>query len=426
MVRWALKKGADRRFRSGHPWIFSNELLASPKGISPGALVELLDHQGNFLAFGYGHPNSLISFRELTRSSKEEPNSDGFFVSKFQKMVQFRNSLGLKNASYRLCFGEADGLPGLIVDRYVVSGSLGQWLVIQAQTAGAEVLTQSIMSALESLSTQEQLGFSWNQTGVIVKNDSSMRGLEGLKIEPAVISKSMEGVDPSRLQIQVRSAARGESLKFNVDLIDGQKTGFFLDQSYNIDLTAKILSDRLESSQKKKIRILDLCPYVGQWGSQLSALVVSLACEVEVVLFDASEDALAKATENVKLAGGQPQAIKGDVLKDLDKVEGLFDVVICDPPAFIKSRKDLGPGEHAYFKMNAAALSKCDRNSIYVSCSCSGLFTDTLFAEMLQKAERRSGKLVRWIACGEQGPDHPVRSFFPEGKYLKCRIGITD
>jgi 23S rRNA (cytosine1962-C5)-methyltransferase len=175
-VIWRLRPGADRRFNAGHPWVYSNELAESPKGVEPGALVELQDASQKFMARGYGNPASLISFRVLTRDPNEkEPLSPQNLAQRFSAAAELRAKVGLKDFSYRLCFAEADGLPGLIIDRYVLKGGT-QAFVVQAHTAGMDRCLPEIFQALEI-----HAGENWEKTGIVLRNDVSVRKLEDLR-----------------------------------------------------------------------------------------------------------------------------------------------------------------------------------------------------------------------------------------------------
>jgi 23S rRNA (cytosine1962-C5)-methyltransferase len=204
------------------------------------------------------------------------------------------------------------------------------------------------------------------------------------------------------------------------NLWTGQKTGFFLDQSFNID----VVYEHILRTKKPKIKLLDICSYVGQWSAKLSKGLQSKGVEIECTAIDSSANALAFTKENVEAQGGKLNSIRCDVFKaDWTVEEKSFDVVICDPPALIKNRKDLEVGKHGYMKLNTLALQKCAKDAIFVSCSCSGVLSRDDFKEVLQKAVKRSGRRVLWVGEGRQSPDHPVRDWFPEGEYLKCFLG---
>jgi 23S rRNA (cytosine1962-C5)-methyltransferase len=429
MTSWLLKKGSEKKFRSGHPWVFSNELLQSPKGVMPGELVELKDYQGGFLALGYGHPNSLISFRTL--SKRQVPAVDGtFFRDRLLKASELRRLAGLSRWSHRLCFAEGDYLPGLVIDRFRLEGDR-QVFVLQSSTAGMDRLLAQVIEGLELMVKEEcardSEALRWDVSAVIVANDSKSRAMEGIPVEPKRVLRGLDGFDPATASLIAEPSLPGlKPVTFQADLIGGQKTGFFLDQRFNIQLTSRFLSSLAKDKirEGREVRILDLCCYIGQWGAHLANVVNSLGGRAAVTSVDASAKALEIAARNVEAHGGRSTIEKLDVLEGLEKFEARsFDVVICDPPAFIKKKKDLPTGTQAYFKLNRDAIRKTAGGGLYVSCSCSGLFTEEDFRSMLARVVSASGVEARWMARGAHSADHPQRPEFPQGTYLKGWIG---
>lgn len=443
MAVWTLRSGLDRRFRAGHPWVFSNELADRPKGLTPGDPVELRDASGGFVARGYGNPASLIAFRAVSRDPAEaEPCSASGILKKLRSALALRVQSGLGQVSHRLCFGEADGLPGLIIDRYRVPEA-GQVFVVQAHTAGADRWVSILPEVLESLLKDFSKipdSPTWEETAVLVRNDMGVRELEGLAIEEPRILKSWKagslGVRAIRLlaassvrvsgagsSIPRVNASEKESLGFldlRVNLEQGQKTAFYLDQAANI----RTLVSLLERAPEPPLKILDLCSYVGQWGSQIARSMRARGLKAEVTSVDASYPALDLAKNNIESAGGDTREIKADVIGGLGALgSGEYDLVIADPPALMKSRKNIPQARHAYLQLNTDAFRLVKNGGWVVSCSCSSLFEESEFVATLAKAARRSGVEVRWIAKGMPSPDHPVLAEFPEGDYLKCRIG---
>jgi len=432
MTIWHLKKGSEKKIRFGHPWVFSNELAQSPKGIRPGELIELRDFSGAFLACGYGHPNSLISFRTL--STRQEPEIDGgFFLSRLKAAARVREIAGLDKESHRLCFAEGDRLPGLVIDRFVLANRVGQVFVVQSSTAGMDLLTPRVLEALEDL-VKHEARVSWQNTVVIAANDSKARLLDGLLAEPKKIIQAAANFKAEKAKILVQAPSPDmQALTFTADLLGGQKTGFFLDQRLNVQMTARFVKQILLNEQlagKREIRILDLCCYIGQWGTQLANLATHYGRSAHVTLVDASAQALEIAAENVKAHGGVADHRKLDVLgQGEDGLDGLerrsYDVVICDPPAFIKKKKDLPAGAQAYYKMNREAIRKTAANGVYVSCSCSGLFGEEEFRTMLSRVMQSYDGDIRWLVRGGHSPDHIQRPEFPQGTYLKSWIGAV-
>lgn len=420
---WRLKKGMDRRFRSGHPWVYSNELDSSPKGIEPGAPVELRDAGGQFLARGYGNPSSLISFRALSRKPEEvAPWSPEGVLARLREAAAIRNSLGLSGVSHRLCFGEADQLPGLIIDRYRLEAAHpAQAFVIQAHTAGADRLLPQVRLALDQLVSESDIPHE--RSAIVLRNDVGMRTLDGLTESEVETLRPAKGVDLAKARIRMAPSTGNDPIIFEADLLKGQKTGFFLDQSANTRQFANIW----KPTGKETIRILDLCCYAGQWSSQLARAFQARGNQVEVTLFDASASALEIAKRNVGAQGVQKvTTVQGDVLKDLNQFQAeSFDLVISDPPALIKGRKNIAAGTHAYLQVNTQAFRVVKTGGAVICSSCSFLLDDESFLQTLSKAAVRNDRRVRWVSRGGQAGDHPVLAEFPEGRYLKAWMGVV-
>ncbi len=408
---WRLKRGSDRRVRAGHPWVYSNELQASPKGITPGEKITIMDASGDFLAHGYGNPSSLIAFRVVSRVEADSQwDTVAPITARLKAAWDFRVGLGLDQASFRWVFGEGDDFPGLILDVYQLKTGK-RVVVVQAHTAGVDRLLPVILQAVEAVAKPES---------VVIRNDVSHRKLEGLLIEePKVVGK----LNPDGESVLIRSSA--EPLTFQFDLIKGQKTGFFLDQSENIHQFLELVLRSLKNRKgSEPIRVLDLCCYVGQWSTQIAASLKARGISTEVLLVDASARALSFAKGNVERAGGKAEVLEADVLADLPKLTGVeFDIVICDPPALIPARKDIPTGAAAYLKLNTEAFRLLAPKGWMVTCSCSQLLEEETFAKQVTRAMIRNHKDMRWLARGTQALDHPLRLEFTEGKYLKMWIG---
>ncbi len=388
MTIWTIKKGMERRFLAGHPWVYSNELTESPKGIKPGAEIELRDARGQFLALGFGNPSSLISFRAITR--KKEPVAD-VVRKRLREAWEFRKSL-TSYQSFRWVHAEADHFPGLVLDYY--STAQGGVLAAQLNTAASESLLPMILELAPHRTT-------------ILHRSANVRKLEGLDVREAEV---LGAKDIGAVQIE-------PGIELHADLVNGQKTGLFLDQLQNIDLVARLLQNW---GKKKAPRILDLCCYVGQW----SAILARRFPGAEVTAFDASKTALEFARKNVP---GKFTAVQGDIMDDLVKFKDeSFDLVICDPPALIKNRKDIAAGARGYAKINAESLRILAPGGAIVSCSCSGLLDETEFQNALARAAQKSGREVRWIGRGGFSVDHPKLAEFSEGSYLKVWVGARN
>jgi 23S rRNA (cytosine1962-C5)-methyltransferase len=423
---WRVRSKADKRFRSGHPWVYSNELQDSPKGIEPGAPVELQDAGGAFLARGYGNPSSLIAFRTLTRDPGQlTPMSNEFILEALISAGKIRKALGLANFSHRLCFGEGDFLPGLIIDRFVLKAEpQAQAFVVQLHTAGMDQLQDALPGILR-LYAEKMTAIPWTRTAVVFRNDLTVRKLEGVREEEPRVVHPIPGMDLEDVTLLVREAAGEKAIEFVVNLAEGQKTGFFLDQAANIQLAVQKLS-HLQPSDGKKLRILDICCYVGQWGAQLARVFRAKGFDVEVLALDASAQALELAKQNIEAAasGVVCKTMKADFAALSELSDHQFDIVVCDPPALIKGRKDIPVGTHAYLQLNTQAFRLVRPRGAVVSCSCSNLLEESEFVRTLSKAAYRNRARVRWVGRGSQAADHPILLEFPEGQYLKCWIGL--
>ena len=421
---WRLKPGAEKRVLAGHPWVFSSDLAHSPRDLEPGTLVQLHGASGGYMAWGYGHPNSLIAFRVLSLAPPPT-HLVTWLGEKLAHAWAWRQRNGLAEFSFRLVHGESDGLPGLVVDRFRLEGHR-QAFVVQASTAGMDRLLPEILQAIEVWVKSGGTGLSWQDTGVVVAGDARSRILEGLALNPRFRHKDLTGWGAEGpISFLVQSAAvETEGLTLQCDLLGGQKTGFFFDQRANLRSTAEHLARVWRQARPERVRILDLCCYVGQWGAQLAAVARQEGIRSEVTIVDSSAAALQLAELNVRPFAESCQAVKADVLKDLSAIPvGHYDVVVCDPPAFIKKRKDMPTGIQAYTKLNREAMRRLTPTGTYVSCSCSGLLSEDDFRSALRRAAQQARANLVWVAHGLQGADHPVRFEFPEGQYLKAWLG---
>jgi 23S rRNA (cytosine1962-C5)-methyltransferase len=427
---WTISSRGEKRFSLGHPWVFSNEISNSLKSVETGDLVQLANQKGQFLALGYGNPHSLIAFRTLSRSN--HPINEDWLVSKFIEAAKFRAHLGLTEHSHRLVFSEADGLPGLIVDCFKTSYSQ-QVFVLEILTAGIEKLLSVIVADdlfknfLKTALANGLAYLPWEQTSLVLKKDNSFRKMENLPIIETEVCGALSANELSNQEILIsQSLHRKESIGFHTDLVHGQKTGFFLDQRSNIQLLLSQMPTLKASTPEQPIRILDLFCFAGQWSGQIARELKSRGHFVEVTCADASQKALDFAVENTKKHCQKVTPLKMDIVeKCQDLPHGVFDIVICDPPALIKSKKDHPAGKNAYTKVNTAALRSLNKSGIFISCSCSQHLSDEDLVEVLTMATLKSRKNMNWIAKGQQGPDHPMRLEFPQGTYLNSWLGLA-
>ena len=382
-----LAKNQDRRLRAGHVWVYSNEVdnEATPlKGFEAGETVNIENAQGNWLGLGYVNPNSLICARLVTRS--RDFHLDGsLLVHRIKVALALRERLYMQ-PYYRLLFGEADGVPGVVVDRY------GDHLAVQITTAGMEAQREALVAALVKV---------LKPTGIILRNDTSVRELEGLTryIELA------HGSVPETVAIEE------EGCRFDVSPGQGQKTGWFYDQAANRGQLVRYVGGR---------RVLDVCSYIGAWAVRAAKAGASAVTAVDV-----SAQALEQVVHNASLngVGERIQTVRGDafqVLRELRAQRERFDVVVLDPPAFIKRRKDLKEGTLAYRRLNEAALGLLERDGVLVTASCSFHMQRDEFLRTVQQAARHGDRSLQLLQQGQQSPDHPIHPAIPETAYLKA------
>jgi 23S rRNA (cytosine1962-C5)-methyltransferase len=387
-----LKRGEDRRLRAGHLWIFSNEVdtAATPlTQFEPGAAVQVHSDRDQFLGFAYVNPRTLIAARIVGRDPAY-PLDGGLIVHRLRVALALRERL-YREPFYRLVFGESDGLPGLVLDRY------GDVVVAQSGTAGIDRLRAEIEAAVEKVVHARTL---------VWKNDSGARELEGL-------DKSVAAAGDAALPAEI--SVREQEVDFVAPLADGQKTGWFYDQAAN--------RERLRRYLPPGARVLDVCSYVGAWAvTALKAGAGSATC------VDASVMALDYVSRNARANGVEVATLKGDAfdaLKSLQESGARYDVVILDPPAFAKRKKDAPQALAAYRKLNQLALPLIERDGILVSCSCSYHMPAEDLSGAIQAAARHGSRFVQVLEQGGQSPDHPVHPAIPETRYLKsffCRV----
>ena len=384
-----LKRNEDRRLHAGHLWIFSNEVDTSqtplPK-FKAGELVRVLAHNDRALGLAYVNPKSLIAARVL--ETWKIPDT-AWLAERIRAAMILRDRLYPK-PYYRLVYGESDGLPGLVIDRY------GSTCVVQIGTAGMERLKPQIQEALSQVLKYDALLF---------KNDSAAREMEGL---PGYVEAVKGSFDAPALVIE-------DDLEFEAPLSDGQKTGWFFDQAANRRALPKYLPPGG--------RVLDVFSYVGAWGVRAAHHGAR-----EVTCVDSSAAALDLAAANARRNRVKLVTHKGDafdVLEEFAKQGARFDVVIIDPPAFAKRKKDLPKALAAYKRLNQLAIQVLAGEGILVSCSCSFHVSAEELQDAIAKAARGAGKHVQILEMGGQAPDHPVHPAIPETRYLKayfCRI----
>lgn len=385
-----LKKNEERRLRAGHLWIYSNEIdtKATPlKGFKAGDQARVESYDKKPLGIAYVNPQSLISARLISRNPNEQL-TQGLLAYRFKTALAWRERIYNK-PYYRLVFGESDQLPGLIVDRF------GHHLVVQINTAGMDAKKDEIIAAL--------LLALPNTESILLRNDSSARLQENLENYVA----AGFGTPPETVLIEENDT------HFSVPLWDGQKTGWFYDHRLN--------RSRLKDYVAGK-RVLDVFSYLGGWGIQAAKFGAS-----EVFCLDTSAQATQAIPENARLNGVEDKVhvICDDAfvgLKKLHQHSEKFDVIILDPPAFIKKQKDLKEGTLAYQRINEAALKLLNPGGFLISCSCSMHMDKDAFVQTIRKASLHADCDLQLIERGHQAPDHPVHFAIPETDYLKMII----
>jgi 23S rRNA (cytosine1962-C5)-methyltransferase len=388
LVALTLKPNEEDRLNRGHQWVFSNELAAVPKGVPPGTLAVLSSSRGKTMGVGFYNPNSLISFRLLAREPR--PVDGAFFKERLTNALERRKRWLGEARSFRLCFGESDGLPGLVVDKYE------DCLVLEVLSAGIERNLELVVAALTEL---------LKPRAIHVRNDHPARALEGLSGE----SRTLAGTLPESVVIEE------DGLKFVVTLGKGQKTGFFFDQRDNRRVAASLAKGR---------NVLDLYCYSGAF-----ALYAARAGALRVVAVDSSGPALDLARENAKLNGLEGKVLfeEGDAEAILDEFSTarrqlMPDMVLVDPPSLVPSRKHLPQALKAYARLNSNAFRLVLGGGIVVSSTCSHHVSREAFVDVLREAAGKSQKTARLMELRGAAKDHPVLLTMPETEYLHCAV----
>jgi 23S rRNA (cytosine1962-C5)-methyltransferase len=385
-----FEKGRSKRFRLGNPWAFSNEvqMTAEARALPPGTLVTLIDAGDEKLGVASFNPRSLIAARLLAVDWQQAIDHD-FLVGILGRALALRDTL-YDQPWYRLVHSEADGLPGLVIDRY------GDVLALQVNSAGMERLTPLIMEALVSL---------LNPRAIILKNDAPVRVFEGLELYDRVALGEIDG------PVEVREGG----LTYFADLVGGQKTGWFFDQRDN---------RAFMSSLAKGKTVLDVYSYGGGF-----ALAMARAGAAQVTAVDRSADALelaAKAAQANNLALTTVRAEAYAELARLDAAQQRFDVVVVDPPAFVKSKKDLITGAKGYRKLARLAAPLIQPGGFLFAASCSHHMPAEGFFEETCLGVLQAGRRGRVIRVSGAGADHPLHPLLPESAYLKALVMQVD
>ncbi|WP_074769477.1 class I SAM-dependent rRNA methyltransferase [Magnetospirillum fulvum] len=386
-----LAKGHSKRLRAGHPWVFSNEIEMTPETrlLPPGGLVSLIDAGGERLGIATFNPHSLISVRLLSRDPAQTIDR-AFLAARLSAALALRQTL-YPRPFYRLIHSEADGLPGLVVDRF------GDVLAVQTNTAGMERLLPDLLAVFDALLSPRAV--------VLLVNDSPARIHEGLQPEHRVVAGSIDG--PVELE--------ENGCRFVADLQDGQKTGWFYDQRDNRAAVARVSAGR---------RVLDVYTYAGGFAVQ-----AAIAGASEVIAVDRSETSLALAARAAELNKVAVQTVRAESFAEMERLAAAgekFGVVVVDPPAFVKSRKDLGAGAKGYRKMTRLAAALVEPGGFLFCASCSHHMPVEAFALETARGLQQAGRSGRIIRSAGASSDHPVHPWLPESAYLKALMYQLD
>jgi len=374
---------ADRRVRLGHAWVFSNEVDISRSPLTayaPGDLAVVRDAYGKPVGTAYVNPGALICARILTSDAKARIDKE-WWMSRFRRAIELRH-LVYSTPHYRAIYGESDGCPGLVVDRY------GDVLVAQLNTAGIVKMRSDVVEALQAVVKPR---------GILLRSAGSVRQIEGIdEFDEAV------GDVPDVADVEEDNAV------FSAPLRKGQKTGYFFDQRDNRSRLARYVRGK---------RVLDMYSYIGSWGVRAARFGAG-----EVTCCDSSQLALDYARENAERNGVAVETRLGDAMDVLSSFavdSKRFDVVIVDPPALIKRRKDVAAGQAHYERLNRLAFSVLAPGGILVSCSCSHHLEPAMLQRAILGAAKDAGRRVQILEKHAHAPDHPIHPAMPETEYLK-------
>ena len=385
MSKAILIPGKEKRVWSRHPWIFRSDIEKVEGEFEPGDVVDILSSRGRFLARGFYNPASQISLRVMTY--REEPVDRSFIFRRVHEAVAYRRTFA-DLQSCRLIFAESDGLPALIADAF------GEVIVIQCLALGMERFKKDVVEALI-----EEL----HPKGIWERNDVPVRKLEGLEMQTGLLY----GEVPDRVMMNENG------IRFLVDVKEGQKTGFFLDQKENRAAIAPFVRGK---------RVLDCFTHTGSF-----ALHAGYYGAQEVTGVDISEYACEFAAENARLNGLEDRvrfitANAFDLLAEQSRAGEKYDVIILDPPAFTKSRATVDSARRGYKEINLRAMKMIEKGGYLITCSCSQHILPEAFQQIVTEAANDARVLLRQVEFRTQGKDHPILPASPETQYLKCGI----
>lgn len=386
MAKYFLRKKIGDRVINGHPWIFGNELGDTEGESEPGDIVEVYSYNGSFVGKGYINPASQIRIRILTREKNEEIN-DQFFYNKIKEAWEYRQQIGYVE-NCRLVFGEADQIPALIIDKF------NDYFVIQTLALGTEKWKPAIVGALQKI---------FEPKGIYERNDVPVRELEGLQQQKGFLS------EPFDTSIIINE----NGLRFHVDIENGQKTGYFLDQQDNRRAIQHVV---------KGANVLEAFCYTGTFSLHAAHYGAK-----SVLGLDISENAIAIAKKNAELNNFQNickfEAVNAfDVLKLWVKEGRRYDVVMLDPPAFTKSRENIQKAVSGYKEINLRGMKLAKPGGFLVTASCTNLVDPNLFLKTIEMAAKDAKRKLRQVTWQTQASDHPILWHIPSTQYLKFLI----
>jgi 23S rRNA (cytosine1962-C5)-methyltransferase len=376
-----------RRIENGHPWVYDNEVQQINGKYQNGDIVEVLNHKKQFIGKGYINNKSHILVRLLTRNPKENIDKQ-FFYKRIQEAIQYRQLQGFTD-TYRVVFGEADFLPALVIDKF------GDVVVLQTLSFGMDGFKPIITEVLQELLQPK---------AIYERNDVPVRELEGLSQQTGFLTA------PIDLSKGVLIKENGFS--FNVDVLEGQKTGYFLDQTANRAAIAPFVKDKT---------VLDCFCHTGSFAVHAAGYGAK-----QVTALDISEHAIQSAKKNAALNGLTNiefvTANAFDALKEWTAEKRQFDTVILDPPAFTKSRQTINNALRGYKEINLRGMKLVKKGGFLITCTCSHFVTPELFRKILQEAAQDAGVFIREVTFMPQGKDHPILWNVEETLYLKFYI----
>lgn len=386
-----VKKGEARSYKAGSLWIYDNEIEQVEGEFENGALVEVRDFNAYPLGIGFYNQNSKIAIRMLTKDITEEID-ERFFKKRLRKAFEYRKKT-VDLSSCRLIFGEADFLPGLIIDKF------SDILVVQSLALGIDRFKYCILEQLQEILKEEGISIR----GIYERSDAKVRELEGMKREKGFLS---EPFDTKVLILE-------NGVQYEVDIEEGQKTGFFLDQKYNRLAIQKLSKDA---------KVLDCFTHTGSF-----ALNAGLAGAKSVLGVDTSGLAIEQARENANRNGLSDVVsfLQADIFSLLPELEAQgkqFDLVILDPPAFTKSKNSLKNAIRGYREINLRGMKLVKSDGFFATCSCSHFMTPELFEQTIAQAAKNAHCRLRQVEARTQSPDHPILWSADESYYLKFYI----